>query len=115
RLEVIRSLLLCAILVVGGFAAGAFATRLNSESAANEPFADLEAVQDVIESDYYYYPADPASKIQLESDMESGAIEGALGTLGDEYTRYLDVDDSQTAEESLEGKYGGVGIEVIIE
>ena len=115
RLEVIRSLLLCAILLVGGFAAGAFATRLNSESAANEPFADLEAVQDVIESDYYYYPADPEDKIQLESDMESGAIEGALGTLGDEYTRYLDVDDSQTAEESLEGKYGGVGIEVIIE
>lgn len=115
RFELVRSLLLCAILLVAGFGAGVFVQRSNTESAANDQYADLEAVHDVIESDYYYYPGDSEERIQVESDMESGAINGALGTLGDEYTRYLDVDESETAEEGLEGRYGGVGIEVVIE
>lgn len=115
KFEMARSLLLCAILLVGGFAGGILYQRSTADSHSGEQFADLEAVQDVIESDYYYYPDAPDEQVQMESDMESGAIIGALGTLDDEYTRYLDVDESQTAEEGLDGKYGGVGIEVVIE
>lgn len=113
--EIVRSLVLCAFLLVGGFFGGLLVERNFVGAPDDGMYADLEAVQDVIEDDYYYYPTSSDDLIELESDMEAGAINGALGTLGDSYTRYLDIDDSQTAQEGLQGKYGGVGIEVIIE
>lgn len=114
-LKIAQSIVLCLILLVGGFIGGLLAER--SLNGRNDPsnFADLEAVHGVIESDYYYLPTEEEARAQLDANMEAGAIEGALGTLDDVYTRYLDVDESDTAQEGLEGKYGGVGIDILLE
>ncbi len=112
--EIARSLLLCAVLLVGGFFAGVVVER-RAGSLPGGMFPNLEAVHTVIEDNYYYYPTSAEEQAELDADMEAGAIDGALQTLGDSYTRYLDVDESQTAQEGMEGKYGGVGIEVILE
>lgn len=114
-LKVAQSIVLCLILLVGGFVGGLLAERNLGGKNNQSNFADLEAVHGVIETDYYYLPEDMEERAQLDANMEAGAIEGALGTLGDVYTRYLDVDESDTAQEGLEGKYGGVGIDVILE
>lgn len=110
-----RSLILCLILLVGGFAGGMLFERTASSDDSPSNFADLEAVYGVIQDDYYYLPGDETERAELDADMEQGAIDGALGTLGDAYTRYMDVDESDTAQEGLEGKYGGVGIDVVLE
>ena len=110
---VARSVLLCGALLVTGFLTGATTERLRGSD--DETFADLDAVYDVIEDNYYYLPADAESRADMTAEMESGAIDGALGSLDDEYTRYLDIDESQNAQESLQGKYGGIGIDVVLE
>lgn len=114
-LRVAQSVILCLILVVGGFIGGMLAERGLNGGAETSNFADLDAVNDVIETDYYYLPDSEEERIQVKEDMEAGAIEGALGTLGDVYTRYLNIDESETSQEELEGKYGGVGIDVVLE
>ncbi|KUK94914.1 MAG: Carboxy-terminal-processing protease, partial [Anaerolineaceae bacterium 46_22] len=38
-----------------------------------------------------------------------GAIEGMLGALGDRHTSYMNPDEFEQANESLEGEYGGIG------
>ena len=115
RREVLRSLLLCVILLAGGFAAGIGVERSRGEEAEPDLFANLPAVHTVIAENYYYYPTEADQRSEVDADMEAGAIDGALLTLGDAYTRYLGVDESQTAQEGLEGKYGGVGIDVVLE
>lgn len=114
-LKVAQSVILCLILLIGGFAGGILVERNLNDSGNDSSFADLEAVYGVIEDDYYYLPEDEAGQAELDAKMESGAITGALGSLGDVYTRYLDIDESDTAQEGLEGKYGGVGIEVMLD
>lgn len=114
-LKVAQSVVLCLILVVGGFAGGILVERQLNGKDPDSNFADLEAVYGVIEDDYYYLPENETERTQLNNNMESGAIDGALSSLGDQYTRYLDIDESDTAEEGLEGKYGGVGIEVVLD
>lgn len=114
-LKVAQSIVLCLILIVGGFVGGLLVERNLNGSDHTSNFADLEAVHGVIGTDYYYLPSDEDERARLDADMEAGAIEGALGTLGDVYTRYLDVDESDTAQEGLEGKYGGVGIDIVLE
>lgn len=114
-LKIAQSMLLCLILLVGGFAGGIIMERNLGGKNADSNFADLDAVYGVIEDDYYYLPDNPEDRADLDHGMEAGAIEGALGSLGDTYTRYLDVNESDTAQEGLEGKYGGVGIEVVLD
>lgn len=109
-----RSILLCLVLLVAGFFGGMIAQRLRTDTTPSA-FADLDAVYKVIEDNYYYLPTDEAGRDQMNSEMESGAIDGALDTLDDAYTRYLDADESQTSQESLQGKYGGIGIDIVLD
>ncbi|MCA9832491.1 MAG: S41 family peptidase [Thermomicrobiales bacterium] len=109
-----RSILLCLILLVAGFFGGMMVQRLRADNSTST-FADLDAVYKVIEENYYYLPTDEAGQEQMTSDMESGAIDGALETLDDAYTRYLDVDESQTSQESLQGTYGGIGVDIVLD
>ena len=80
--EIVRSLLICAVLLVGGFLAGVVSERRASPSGEGM-FANLEAVHSVIEDNYYYYPTSAEEQAAVDGDMESGAIDGALLTLGD--------------------------------
>lgn len=115
RMAILRSLLVCVLLLTGGFAAGIAVERKMIDEDAPDTYADLTAVSGIIDEYYYYQPTSDEGKAEMDADMEVGAIEGALLTLDDSYTRYLDVNESLTAQESLEGSYGGIGVDVTID
>lgn len=85
---------------------------LQGESGEPDTFADLEAAANVIEQNYYYLPTDAEARATLTDQMEEEAITGALTALDDAYTRYLPPDESATAQEDLEGRYGGIGVDL---
>lgn len=114
-MKVAQSIALCVILLAGGFLGGVVVERALNGTDSTPTFADLNAVYDVIEEDYYYLPDSREERAKFDADMEAGAIEGALGSLGDSFTRYLNISESETAEEGLQGKYGGVGVDVAID
>jgi len=71
-------------------------------------FSPLYQVYQIIQS-YFYKP-------ELINDTEAlyGAMKGVVEHLGDPYSEFLDPDDLQRFEESLEGEFTGVGIEIAI-
>jgi carboxyl-terminal processing protease len=103
------------VLLVG--VAGGILIERNLGATANgeTDFPDLEAVVDVIDNNYYYRPTSEPEAEALERRMEQQAIVGLLSTLGDEYTRYLSADQSETAQEDLEGRYGGTGVDITLQ
>ena len=54
-------------------------------------------------NDSYYQSVDKKAAIE-------GAISGLMSSAGDNYTSYLDKDDAENLNESLNGKYEGIGI-----
>ena len=103
----------CVLLLLVGLAGGILIERnLITGAQGDDEFPDLQAVVDVIDRNYYYRPTDDTESAALDRRMEEQAIIGVLTSLGDEYTRYLSADQSETAAEDLEGRYGGIGIDV---
>lgn len=102
------------LLLVTGLAGGMVLERyvVSSSTDIELAFPDLEAVSNVIDQNYYYRPISPEEAVEFESQMEQQAIIGALSSLDDQYTRYLSADQSATAQEDLEGRYGGTGVDV---
>lgn len=113
---IVRMAAVALLLLVTGLAGGMVLERyvVSGESDTQVAFPDLEAVSDVIDQNYYYRPVSPDDARQLDREMEQQAIIGALSTLNDDYTRYLSADQSATAQEDLEGRYGGTGVDVAI-
>ncbi|MEZ4516776.1 MAG: PDZ domain-containing protein [Chloroflexota bacterium] len=66
--------------------------------------AFLEA-WDMVQTRYYRQPVDDDALIQ-------GAIDGMLGTLGDQYTRYLPPADEERSQEQMDGEFQGIGVVV---
>lgn len=66
--------------------------------------AFLEA-WDLVQTRYYQQPVDDEVLIQ-------GAIDGMLGTLGDEHTRYLPPQDELRSQEEMDGEFDGIGVVV---
>lgn len=112
----IRIVAVALLILVTGFAGGIVLERslISGPSQQDSVFPDLEAVADVIDHNYYYRPESETDAKQLEHAMEEQAIIGALSSLDDQYTRYLSSDQSTTAQEDLEGRYGGTGVDVSI-
>lgn len=54
---------------------------------------------------YYLYPVD-------EQKVLRGAIQGALGSLNDEFTYYAPPEDNQTDAEHLQGEFYGIGVQL---
>ena len=110
----VRLVALGLLILLTGLTGGMVLERYVLQDAATgeSAFADLQAAATVIDENYYYLPTDPESQATLTSDMEERAISGALTALGDSYTRYLPPDESATAEEDLEGRYGGIGVDL---
>ena len=46
----------------------------------------------------------------IDKNMEYGAIQGMVASLGDPYTVFLPPTDNKSANEDLAGEFGGVGI-----
>jgi len=72
-------------------------------------FAPVHQVYQYIRS-YFYRP-------ELIDDQAAlyGAMKGVVRQLGDPYSEFLDPDERQRFEESLEGEFSGVGIEIAIQ
>lgn len=102
------------LLLLVGLAGGMVLERsvLQGATAPAGDLRDLEAVAGIIDENYYYYPTTEDEANILDKEMEQQAIIGALSALDDEYTRYLSADQSRTAQEDLEGRYGGTGIDI---
>ena len=79
-----------------------------AEQSDPDLFSPLNQVYQIIQS-YFYKP-------ELINDQEAlyGAMKGMVDHLGDPYSEFLDPDDLQRFEESLEGEFTGVGIEIAI-
>ncbi len=110
----VRLLSLGLLILLLGLTIGMVLERQVLQGASGEPdtFADLEAAANVIEQNYYYLPTDAEARATLTDQMEEQAITGALTALDDAYTRYLPPDESATAQEDLEGRYGGIGVDL---
>jgi carboxyl-terminal processing protease len=110
-----RLVLVFLLVLLTGVAGGMLIERnLLRERAGEADFPDLEAVVNVIDDNYYYRPTDQTESDALDKRMEQQAITGLLTTLDDEYTRYLSADQSETAAEDLEGRYGGPGLDITL-
>ena len=73
-----------------------------TDKQATEAF--MEA-WDLVQTRYYRQPVDDDALIQ-------GAIDGMLGTLGDQYTRYLPPQDEVRSQEEMDGEFQGIGVVV---
>lgn len=106
--------LVAILLLTAGLVAGMVLERsiLRDTSGASR-FTDLDAAVTTVMDNYYYLPADPASRDDVLAQIRTGALDGALDALGDPYTRYIPPDDAATADENLEGQYGGIGIDIV--
>lgn len=80
---------------------GAFLTS-PTDREATEAFLET---WDLVQTRYYRQPVDDEVLIQ-------GAIDGMLGTLGDEYTRYLPPQDEVRSQEEMDGEFQGIGVVV---
>lgn len=58
------------------------------------------------------YQVDAATKDVEESEMVHGAMRGMLGAWKDPYTRFLDPEQLEEEKTSLEGSFGGLGINI---
>lgn len=74
-------------------------------NAADEQFEPFWEVWELIHERYLRQPVDDTALIE-------GAIDGMLATLGDPHTRYLSPEDQQSAQESMDGEFQGIGAEV---
>jgi carboxyl-terminal processing protease len=65
-------------------------------------FAPFWETWEIVHEEYVDQPVDDLALMR-------GAIEGMLGALGDRHTSYMNPDEFEQANESLEGEYEGIG------
>ena len=64
--------------------------------------AKLAEIEGIIQQ--YYY------KDVSDEDMEEGVLHGAVLALGDPYSMYMNKEEKQAYNETLEGQYSGIGV-----
>lgn len=108
-LEVI--LIMIITLVIGGFF-GSILTTFTSEKT--------ECVKESISTDQYKEFIDTYNDIKKnyyeeidEDALLDAGIKGMLEFLGDEYSIYMDKEETDAFNEEVEGKYEGIGVEII--
>ncbi len=79
-----------------------------SQQTSDDLFAPVYQIYQYIKS-YFYQP-------ERVDDQQAlyGAMKGVVQQLGDPYSEFLDPDERQRFDESLEGEFSGVGIELSI-
>lgn len=85
---------------------------LNLTGAASETPVDARAqftpfweVYDLINTEYFDQPVD-------QEQLVTGAIDGMLATLGDRNTTYMSPEEQESAVQSMQGEFQGIGAEV---
>lgn len=109
-LEVI--LIMIITLILGGFL-GSFITKFGTKSSSSikkeevefGPYQEFIDTYNAIKKDYY-------EDIDEDKLLDAG-IKGMLDFLGDEYSVYMDPAETESFNEEVEGKYEGIGTEII--
>ncbi len=108
-LEVI--LIMIITLVIGGFL-GTVVTRFTIKKTScvknevvNDQYKEFINTYNDIKKNYY-------EEIDEDALLDAG-IKGMLDFLGDKYSVYMDKEETETFNEEVEGKYEGVGVEII--
>lgn len=103
--KAVAALVVCMLVATSGFLVGfAYTWARTPRHPAGNP-VDLEVFWQAwgyIQK--YFYGTTPAG-----STLTYGAIDGALGTLGDPYTRLVRPVASEIEDDSLRGSFGGIG------
>ena len=106
-LEVIIIILVTTLLVSIGSGLIVFK---NYEKIKSEVKTDNESLNEIIEN-YNYIINNYVNEVD-KSKLIDAAIQGMYNYLEDEYSIYLDKEDTSSFTEQLNGKYQGVGIEI---
>ena len=105
----------CLLIAVTSFGAGVLSEReFFSDAASGDGGPTIQGIQDLLESESYYWPEDPEAQALLLRQIEEAALRGAPAPIGDQYTEYLPPDDAQSANDQLQGEYGGIGVYIQI-
>jgi len=98
-----------AVLVPALLVVCAVSTGGSQQQTPADLFDPVYQIYQYVES-YFYKP-------ELIDDQEAlyGAMKGVVEQLDDPYSEFLDPQDRQQFDESLEGEFSGVGIEISIE
>lgn len=98
------------LVLLVGVSGGIVIGRETMGSEGTSAVSDVDAVTDVLTTNYYYRPTSEGDQVTFETTLEQHAISGMLASLNDDYTRYLPPDEAQVAASELEGEYGGLGL-----
>lgn len=115
------------LIAVTGFAAGVLAERdlfhgdslssvgdrlgsLSSDAGASaDQFPRLKQVLNLVETEYYDWPVDPAKRTARLHDLENHALQGMMQAL-DGYSTYLVPVQQAPIKEQMSGEYEGIGV-----
>ena len=102
-----RTLGILFLALLGVCAVGAGGSQ--QQAAASGLFDPVYQIYQYVQS-YFYKP-------ELIDDQQAlyGAMKGVVEELGDPYSEFLDPQEKKEFDESLEGEFSGVGIEISIE
>ena len=108
-LEVI--LIMIITLIIGGFFGGTVVKLTNKQSACTKIGIDNSQYQEFIDT-YNDIKKNYYEKIDEDALLDAG-IKGMLEFLGDKYSVYMDQEETDEFNEQVEGKYEGVGVEIV--
>ncbi len=84
-----------------------FSVSMAAPARTAEKPLDLLDLQEIINEVKLYYIKEPD-----QSTMVRGAIDGLLDSLKDPYTEYLSPEDLEYFQNSIEGEYVGIGVQI---
>ena len=102
-------LLLLLMALVVALVVGSYSPSWFNPSRTQPEFEVVEEAWQVIINDYV-----DSDEIDLER-LSQGAIEGMIKALDDPYSAYFDAEQYELSQYSLQGSFGGVGIEVTVD
>ena len=102
-------LLLLLIALVVALVVGSYGPSWFNPSRTQPEFEIVEEAWQVIINDYV-----DSDEIDLER-LSQGAIDGMIKALDDPYSAYFDAEQYELSQYSLQGSFGGVGIEVTVD
>ncbi len=102
RLSLRRGVIVALVVIVIALGLG------GAQKSTNSIFSPIDQVYKYIKT-YFYWP----ERID-DQKLLYGALKGMVKELDDPYSEFMDPQDYKQFEESMEGKFSGVGIEITI-